>query len=964
MPGANIKIGANSSEFQKQMKEVTNQLKLMSSECGLASEKAKLFGSQSQKLATSQRELTEKMRAQNQIVRLYKDRIKGINSEIENQKNKQIGLSKQIDDATKKYKESIKTTGKNSEETKKLNTELKKLKESYAQNERSIESSNKQLINATTKMNNTEKAILKNKKALEEVEKSIKNARIDKLSSSFEKVSKKTDELVKNLTPLTAGITAFETASGIASMSFEDGMAKVSTIADTTKVPIEKLKEGIVDLSNKTGQSTTDLNEALYQSISASVDTEKAVGFLDTAVKASVGGFTDTTTAVNGLTTVLNSYGLSADEVDKIANQMLITQNLGKTSFGELASTVGKVTPVANALGIETKELFSSLSVTTAQGLATAESVTALKAAMSNIIKPSKEAQDAAETLGIEFNVSALQSKGWIGFLGDVSNGLRNASPELDSMYNKVSDSINRMAELEKQGKKNTTEFKALKKNIKGYKKELELLANAADSPVSGMAEMFGSVEGLNSILMLTSDQGMKKYQESMKEMGSNTEALNNAYNTMNNTTSKKFKNSLNSLKTSLIGFGDVLSPVIKKVADGITSIANGLSRMGTAQKKIIMGIGSFVVGSTAVLAGVSKVSGALGKVVKGFKDVKEFGSSAYNITKKFGKGSLSCAKSVGKLALNLGKTSLNLVKTASKMTISTARLIAHKTATMMVTGATKAMTLAQAGLNFVMSLNPIVLVIGLLVALGATFVILYKKCDWFRNSVNAIWEAIKSIFKGFSSFLTGAFTTDWTSSFGALGNIFNAFFTNVNNIWSSIKGIFNGIIDFVAGVFTGNWSRAWEGVKGIFGSIMSNLGALIKAPLNSVIGLINMAIDGINSISFTAPDWIPGVGGKHFGASLPKINYLYKGGIVTKPTFLNDNTIAGDAFMGKGNQEEAVIPLDSFYRNLEKIVKSNTSKEQQQVFIVKNYMDSKEISNITYKNVNGEFALASRRRR
>ena len=79
MAGANIKIGASSSEFQKQMKEVTKQLKLVSSECGVATEKAKLFGSTQEKLSSIQKELTGKIQAQNQMIKLYNYRIVGIN---------------------------------------------------------------------------------------------------------------------------------------------------------------------------------------------------------------------------------------------------------------------------------------------------------------------------------------------------------------------------------------------------------------------------------------------------------------------------------------------------------------------------------------------------------------------------------------------------------------------------------------------------------------------------------------------------------------------------------------------------------------------------------------------------------------------------------------------------------------------------------------------------------------------
>ncbi|AJE10659.1 phage tail tape measure protein [Clostridium botulinum] len=300
-------------------------------------------------------------------------------------------------------------------------------------------------------------------------------------------------------------------------------------------------------------------------------------------------GFTETSTAVDGLTTVLNSYGLEADKATDISNQMLICQNLGKTTFGELASAVGKVTPIAASLGVTTNELFSSLASTTAQGLATAESVTALKAAMSNIIKPSKEAGEAAEQLGIDFSVSALQSKGWMGFLQDVKSGLSNASPEFDKLSQSMSDNARKMLELENAGKKGTKEYKELSKAQKNASKDLERMAQAADSPIGAMATMFGSVEGLNSILMLTSDNGVAKYNASMQEMQTNTHALDDAYKKMAETTEAKFGKAMNKAKNSLMELGIKALPIVEKGINLISQFADRMNKLSPVTQEFII---------------------------------------------------------------------------------------------------------------------------------------------------------------------------------------------------------------------------------------------------------------------------------------------------------------------------------------------------------------------------------------
>lgn len=121
-----------------------------------------------------------------------------------------------------------------------------------------------------------------------------------------------------------------------------------------------------------------------------------------------------------------------------------------------------------------------------------------------------------------------------------------------------------------------------------------------------------------------------------------------------------------------------------------------------------------------------------------------------------------------------------------------------------------------------------------------------------------------------------------------------------VKEVLDAVKRIFSGIIDFITGVFTGNWSRAWQGVVNIFGGIMDGLGAVIKAPLNGVIWLINQAISGLNKIK--VPDWVPSWLGGGQGINIPQIPYLARGGIIDSPTL---------AMVGEAGKE-AVVPLEN----------------------------------------------------
>lgn len=133
-----------------------------------------------------------------------------------------------------------------------------------------------------------------------------------------------------------------------------------------------------------------------------------------------------------------------------------------------------------------------------------------------------------------------------------------------------------------------------------------------------------------------------------------------------------------------------------------------------------------------------------------------------------------------------------------------------------------------------------------------------------------------------------------------------SAVVTTIMQVVSSLQGVFDGLIQFITGVFTGNWASAWEGVKSIFGNAFSALVELCKVPINAVIGVINGAIRGINSIvggGVTIPDWLPDGGGT-FSLHLNEIPMLAKGG------FTDGVSIAGEA------GTEAVISFDPSVRS------------------------------------------------
>lgn len=245
-------------------------------------------------------------------------------------------------------------------------------------------------------------------------DKLTEHERIQKRTAkSIEQTGSKISGLSDKMALLSAPILAAATAGFKLHSDFANGIAKISTLVDTTVVSMQKISNEIRAVSDETGAGVADLSESVYQAISAGVDAAHAVGFVKDMTIAAKAGFTDTTTAVNGVTTVLNAYGKSAEEAAAITDQMLLAQNFGKTSFGEMAEAMGNVIPIAAQLNVSTQELFGSIAVLTKNGIRTSEAITGLKAAYSNILKPSAEAAKLSQSLGIEFNAAHLKSVGW-----------------------------------------------------------------------------------------------------------------------------------------------------------------------------------------------------------------------------------------------------------------------------------------------------------------------------------------------------------------------------------------------------------------------------------------------------------------------------------------------------------------------------------------------------------------------
>ena len=242
---------------------------------------------------------------------------------------------------------------------------------------------------------------------------------------------------------LTGGLFAFvglmKKAVGT-TIEFEKSFTNVITLLD--KADKNKfggmLRQGAADIIADFGFSVTDTNKALFDTISAGVPAGEAIEFLRKASELAIGGVTDLSVAVDGVTSVVNAYGLGAGDVSKVTAAFFSAQKFGKTTVAELSDEIGKVAPIAKTAGVSYQELLSTFAELTKQGIKTTEASTAIKAAITALINPSVDAKKKFDELGISSGISAVRQEGLFNILKQISDASKTNVDELTELIPNV----------------------------------------------------------------------------------------------------------------------------------------------------------------------------------------------------------------------------------------------------------------------------------------------------------------------------------------------------------------------------------------------------------------------------------------------------------------------------------------------------------------------------------------------
>lgn len=380
---------------------------------------------------------------------------------------------------------------------------------------------------------------------------------VDQFSNKFAKLNKglkKTaDSYVKVGRTATAALTLPIAAAAAASikstMDINKSMANVASLIPGNIDRVNALKTSLQDLSVTTGKATTDLADGTYQVISALGDTADTMKIVDISARAATAGVSTTEDAVNLLTAITKGYGdTTAAATKKVADLSFMTVKLGKTSFPELAASMGKSVPIANALKISQEELFTAFATLTGVTGTTSEVSTQLVSVMGAMLKPSGELTKTVQSMGFASASAMMKEEGLV--------------------------------------------------------ESLKLLNKAVGGNADYMSRLLGRKEALTAALALTGSQS-DVFTKKLGEMKNATGAMSTAFDAQTKGINKAgFATQQALQRMSVAGqrMGDVLLPVVAKLAELASKVFEKVVKIPKPMLATIAAIGGIVAAAGPLL--------------------------------------------------------------------------------------------------------------------------------------------------------------------------------------------------------------------------------------------------------------------------------------------------------------------------------------------------------------------------
>lgn len=636
-------------------------------------------------------------------------------------------------------------------------------------------------------------------------------------------------------TKLTLPILAAGAGALKMSTDFNGAMANIATLIPGNTARVNELKASIQDMAIETGKSTQDLANGMYQVVSAFGDTADSAKILEINAKSAKAGLAETTDAINLTSGVTKAYGDTTAGAVQKASDLAL-----------MTVRLGQTT-------------FPELAASMGR-------VTPLAAAL---------------------NVKQEELFGTMATFTGVTGGAAEVSTQLRGVLQALMAPTADMQDLMKKlGYENG---QAMIKQL-GLQGSIEAMTKAAKDTGKPLQSFIGSIEGQTLALAATGGQA-DTFSDKIKQMGNVAGVTDEAFNEVTNGVNKSgfaMEQAKAKAEVAAQKMGDALAPALIKVSGWVSKVADWFMKLSPQGQKVVLIVGGIV-------AAIGPFLIILGKLAQGIKVV--------GIALQFLAANPVILAIAAAIAIIAGLAYLIITNWDTLKGWFTAFWDFIK-------------GIFAAAWQWIVDNWQLVLMI-LLGPLGAFIAAVITYWDQIKAAAAAVWNwlvgavqwvvnAIIAYFQFWFNIYAAIFEAvkntaiavwNWITAF--IGNVIQGWINIINGIVGAVSWVFGTAKNIIVGMWnsiTGFIRSAIDGLGGIFGRVTGIISGPFKAAFNAIATLWN---NSIGKLSFKAPDWVPGIGGKGF--SMPQLPMLAQGGIVSKATL---------AMIGEGSEPEAVIPL------------------------------------------------------
>ncbi len=570
MANASVRITANTSDYRRQMREVTQQMKQVSQEYSLASQKAKLLGNAKDQLKAKAQQLTQKIEAQKQKIQLNSQYTNRLTQDSQNLRTKQEQLKSKIADVEAAYKKSTQETGKNSEESQKLKAELDGLKSELNENQRALQNTETRLESAQRATEQATAELENMEIELRQVNTEINNFDLDRLATGLQNAGGKIESIGQKFLGITTAVAGVATVSVKTSADFESAMSNVKAISGATGEDFKALEAKAKEMGSSTSKSATESADALSYMALAGWDTSQMLGGIEPILRLSEAAGTDLARTSDLVTDSMSALGIEVKDLSGYLDICAQAQRKSNTTADAMLEAYIGCGGTMKNLKVSTQESATALGVLANRGKKGSEAGNALNAIMVNLTSGAGQAGVAMKKLGVSAYDSEGNFKGIKVVLDELNGKLKNCTNEQRDTY---------LAMI-------------------GGKTQLDTL----NALLSGASEEWDTLS---------------------KEIGNSKGVLNEVAATMQDNLNGKITALKSALEGSAIAIGNTMLPTLKGLVEKIQGAVDKFNSLDKSQQENIVKFGLVAASIGPVLIVFGRLLSTIGKTIENYRKFK-----------------------------------------------------------------------------------------------------------------------------------------------------------------------------------------------------------------------------------------------------------------------------------------------------------------------------------------------------